>query len=131
MVAIELIGNIGADVKVVNNNGRSFATFNVCDNRRVGEQEVSQWYTCNLNTYSEKLLQYLKKGQNVFVRGVPVYRIFDSALHRCKMIGVSILVNDITLVGAAPKNEETAPTEPQPVEQPSAQNSDSETPLPF
>lgn len=131
MVAIELIGNIGADVKVVNNNGKSFATFNVCDNRRVGDQEVSQWYTCNLNTYSEKLLQYLKKGQNVFVRGVPVYRIFDSALHRCKMVGVSILVNDITLVGAAPRSEETAPTEPLPVEQPSAQNSDGETPMPF
>lgn len=131
MVAIELIGNIGADVKVVNNNGKTFATFNVCDNRKVGNQEVSQWYTCNLNSYSDKLLQYLKKGQNVFVRGIPVYRIFDSAVHRCKMVGVSILVNDITLVGAAPQSNEADPVETHPTEKPSTQNSGDESPLPF
>ena len=106
MVSIEVIGNLGADVRKVDNNGASFYSFNVCDNRKVNGTEVSQWYGCNLNKVSDKLLPYLKKGQQVFVRGIPRYRIFDSAVHHCKMVAVDILVNEIQLVGAAPSEEE-------------------------
>ena len=106
MVSIEVIGNLGADVRKVDNNGASFYSFNVCDNRKVNGAEVSQWYGCNLNKVSDKLLPYLKKGQQVFVRGIPRYRIFDSAVHHCKMVAVDILVNEIQLVGAAPSEEE-------------------------
>lgn len=106
MVNIEIIGNIGADAKVVNYNGTQFVSFNVCDNRKVNDQEVSMWYGCNLNKCNENLFKYLKKGQQVFVRGIPRYRIFDSALHRCKCVAVDVLVNDIQLIGAAPKQEQ-------------------------
>lgn len=106
MVKIELIGNIGADVQRVDANGTTFFTFNVCDNRRVGDTEQSQWYACNLNRPSDKLLQYLVKGQQVFVRGVPRYRIFDSAKYRCKMVAVDVFVDEIQLIGAAPKPAE-------------------------
>lgn len=103
MVNIEIIGNIGADAKVVNYNGSQFVSFNVCDNRKVNDQEVSMWYGCNLNKCNENLFKYLKKGQQVYVRGIPRYRIFDSALNRCKCVAVDVLVNDIQLIGAAPK----------------------------
>ena len=63
------------------------------------------WYECTMNNYSEKLLQYLKKGQCVFVRGLPRFRIFDSAKYHCKMVGVTIMVNELQLVGAQPKTE--------------------------
>ena len=102
MVSIELIGNLGADVKRVDANGVTFFSFNVCDNRKVNGNETSMWYTCNLNRVSDKLLPYLKKGQGVFVRGVPRYRIFDSALHHCKMVAVEVFVNEIQLIGQAP-----------------------------
>lgn len=105
MVTIEIIGNIGADVKKVDYNGSVFYSFNVCDNRKVGDQEQSQWYGCNLNKCSDNLLKYLKKGQQVFLRGIPRYRIFDSAVHHCKMVAVDVLVNEIQLVGAAPKED--------------------------
>lgn len=104
MVEIEIIGNIGADVKKVDYNGTSFYSFNVCDNKKVGDNEVSQWYGCNINRVSENLLKYLRKGQQVFVRGIPRYRVFDSAVHHCKMVAVDVLVNEIQLVGAAPKD---------------------------
>lgn len=113
MVQIEIIGNIGADVKQVDYNGTKFYTFNVCDNRKVGETEQSQWYGCNLNRVSENLLKYLKKGQQVFLRGVPRYRVFDSAVHHCKMVAVDVLVNEIQLVGAAPKDEPSAANQPK------------------
>lgn len=104
MVEIEIIGNIGADVKKVDYNGTSFYSFNVCDNKKVGDNEVSQWYGCNINRVSENLLKYLRKGQQVFVRGIPRYRVFDSAVHHCKMVAVDVLVNEIQLVGATPKD---------------------------
>lgn len=119
MVSIEVIGNIGADAKVVNYNGTQFVSFNVCDNRKVNGQEVSQWYGCNINKVNDNLMKYLVKGQQVFVRGVPRYRIFDSAIHRCKCVAIDIFVNDIQLVGAAPtQNNQPAetPTEPEEVE---------------
>jgi single-stranded DNA-binding protein len=115
MVSIEVIGNIGADAKKVNYNGTQFVTFNICDNRKVNDQEVSQWYGCNINRVNENLLKYLVKGQQVFVRGVPRYRVFDSAVHRCKCVAIDIFVNDIQLVGAAPasnnQEESNQPTE--------------------
>lgn len=102
MVSIELIGNLGANAEVKSYQGTQFVSFNVCDNRKVGEKEVTQWYGCTLNKWSEKLFPYLRKGQGVFVRGIPRYRIFDSALHRCKMVAIDIMVNEIQLIGAAP-----------------------------
>lgn len=108
MVSIEIIGNIGADAKRVDYNGSVFYTFNVCDNRKVGDGEQSQWYGCNLNRASENLLKYLVKGQQVFVRGIPRYRIFDSAVHHCKMVAIDVFVNEIQLVGASPKAEQAA-----------------------
>ena len=119
MVSIEVIGNIGADAKVVNYNGTQFVSFNVCDNRKVNGQEVSQWYGCNINKVHENLMKYLVRGQQVFVRGVPRYRIFDSAIHRCKCVAIDIFVNDLQLVGAAPTQNnqpENHPTEPEDVE---------------
>ena len=106
MVSIEIIGNLGADIEKVQANGCEFYSFNVCDNRKVNGQEVSMWYGCNLNKVSGKLLPYLKRGQGVFVRGIPRYRVFDSAKYHCKMVAVDVLVNEIQLVGAAPNNED-------------------------
>lgn len=103
MVSIEIIGNIGADVRKVDNNNTTFYTFNVCDNRKVNGKEISQWYGCNLNRVSDKMLPYLKRGQQVFVRGIPRYRIFDSAKHHCKMVAIDVIVNEVQLVGAAPQ----------------------------
>ena len=61
MVQIEIIGNLGADVREVDYNGSKFYSFSVCDNRKVNGKEVAQWFTCNLNRQSE-VLQYPCEG---------------------------------------------------------------------
>lgn len=113
MVSIEIIGNLGADARVVNANGAEFVSFNLADNRKVNGKEVTQWYGCNLNRDVTNLLPYLKKGQNVFVRGVPRYRIFDSAQYHQKLVAVDVFVNEIQLIGAAPKREDQPAEEPE------------------
>lgn len=115
MVQIEIIGNLGADARTVSANGSTFVSFNVAENQKVNGTEVTQWYGCNLNRDCSKLMPYLKKGQAVFVRGLPRYRIFDSAIHHCKMVAVDVFVNEIQLVGGAPAQQtEQAPAPAQP-----------------
>jgi len=110
MVSLEIIGNLGADARVVNANGTQFVSFNLADNRKVNGAEQTQWYGCNINRDCTNLLPYLKKGQCVFVRGMPRFRIFDSSQHHCKMVAVDIFVNEIQLVGSNKENQ----NEPEP-----------------
>ncbi len=105
MVELILIGYLGADAQSVNTNCKTFYSFKVCDNRRVGGKEESQWYGCTLNKCSDKLLACLKKGQLVYLRGLPRYRLYDSSVHRCKMIAVDVMVNDIQLMGSKPAED--------------------------
>lgn len=109
MVQIEIIGNIGQDARRVDANGSSFVSFSVADNQTVNGNKVTNWYTCNINRDATKLLPYLVKGQGVFVRGVPRYRIVDSSVHHCKIVSIDVFVNELQLVGGSPaKNDENS-----------------------
>lgn len=124
MHRIEVIGNLAADAQIQNSNGTKFLTFRVAHSEKITkdgqQQEITQWYSCSSNMVDSKIVQYLKKGQKVYVRGVPAYTMYDSAVHRCKMIDVRIFVRQIELVGASPKQEEQQATgqAPQPTERP-------------
>lgn len=109
MIAIELIGNLGSDAQVVNNNGTTFVAFRVAHSRKIDGKEITQWYDVTMNRCSDKLLSYLVRGQCVYVRGVPTFRIYDSAKFHCKMVDVTIMANDVELVGAAPKKDDVKP----------------------
>lgn len=113
MVKIDLIGNLGADARVVNANGAQFVSFNVADNKKVNGTEVTQWYSCNINRDVSKLMPYLVKGQNVFVRGTPRYRIVDSSVHHMKIVSIDIFVDEIQLIGSQPTKDPTPPQEPE------------------
>ena len=113
MVSIEIIGNLGADARVVDANGARFVSFNLADNRKVNGTEQTQWYGCNINRDCTNLMPYLKKGQCVFVRGLPKFRVFDSSVHHCKMVAVDVFVNEIQLVGGSQENKSEPQTEQQ------------------
>lgn len=104
MQQIQIIGNLGADAEVKEFNGSSFTTFRVGCSEKIntvdGLREVTTWYSCSYNRDTSKILPYLKKGQQVFVEGKPSYSMYDSAVHRCKMIDVRIFVNQIQLCGS-------------------------------
>lgn len=106
MQQIQIIGNLGADAEVKEFNGSQFTTFRVGCSEKIatteGLREVTTWYSCSYNRDTSKLLPYLRKGQGVFVEGKPSYSMYDSAVHRCKMIDVRIFVNQIQLCGARP-----------------------------
>lgn len=106
MSKIEFIGNLGSDARVETANGRQFVAFNVADTNKFTDadgtvRENTTWISCTLNGDGGKLLQYLKKGKTVFVRGYMSTRVFNSAKHRCMMAGVNCAVQEIELVGGA------------------------------
>lgn len=106
MVKIELIGHLGADATAENVGGKPCVSFNICDNRKINGEEKSQWYSCTMFNCSTKLMEYLKKGQCVYVSGSPSFRIFDSAKYKCKMIGIDVYVRELNLIGAKPNSDE-------------------------
>lgn len=104
MFRAQVIGNLGADAHVEQNNGRPFVSFNVAHNdsytREDGTRvEKIQWISCALNGDGGKLLQFLKKGRQVFVEGRCSTRVFSSEKERRMVAGVNLSVDHVELVG--------------------------------
>lgn len=107
MLQFQVIGNLGADAEVKNENGRSFVSFNVGHNDRWTDadgvsHESTTWVSCALNGDGGKLLPYLRKGRCVYVAGRGSARAYSSAKARTFVAGLNIMVDRIELVGASP-----------------------------
>ncbi len=104
MFKIEVIGNIGGDAEVKNDNGRIYVQFSVADTRKFTKedgtrQEITNWISCFYRNADSEVVKYLKKGTRVFVRGNGELRLFSSAKDRMMKAGASINVQEIELVG--------------------------------
>lgn len=105
MQLLQLIGNLGADAKVVDNNGRPFISFNVADTERWKDEnnvdhEKTQWVSCAYNGgLDAPILPYLKAGTKVFVMGRQRTRVYSSEKERRMVAGINLSVTHIELVG--------------------------------
>lgn len=107
MLQFQVIGNLGADAKVVNENGKPFVSFNVGHNDRWSDaqgvqHEATTWVSCALNGDGGNLLPYLKKGRMVYVVGRGSARVYSSEKQRGMVAGLNLMVDRIELVGGAP-----------------------------
>lgn len=98
-----VIGHLGADAEVKNTQGREFAVFRVADTNRWTDDagmahEETTWVDCIMNG-RPKVLDFLKKGQQVYVSGTQTLRVYSSAKDRCMKAGVQINVRQIELLG--------------------------------
>lgn len=97
------IGHIGGDAEVKNTNGREFTTFRIAHSDRWTDEagqthETTQWVDCVING-RPGVLDYLKKGQMVYVTGSLVCRVYSSAKDRCMKAGLTINVRNLELLG--------------------------------
>ena len=118
MLRAELIGNLGADAQVVSENGKSFVSFNVAHTDKWTDaagaaHESTQWVSCIINDSSSKVVQFLRKGKQVFVRGNLTARVFSSEKQRAMVAGLTINVREIELVGAKVDDKPTETTTEQ------------------
>lgn len=110
MLKLEVIGNLGANAEIKNDNGRTFVQFRVAHTDKFTDisgvkHENTTWIQCFITGDAKGLLQYLTKGTKVFVRGDMQLRVYSSEKERKMVAGVSIAVREIELCGSLPKQE--------------------------
>lgn len=106
-----VIGNLGADAKLVTENGKEFISFNVAETRKWStadgkDHEETIWNSCIMNGRQEKLLPYLTKGTKVFVMGRGSARVFSSPKLKAMVAGLNISVDRLELISV---NREVIP----------------------
>lgn len=106
MLNCEVIGNLGSDVEIKDANGKKFAAFSVAhtekwkDANGVDHNETT-WVDCLMGNTDSKVLDYLKSGVKVFVRGDGKLRVFSSKKDRCMKAGLTLNVREVELVGGS------------------------------
>lgn len=106
MLKVELIGNLGADVELKESNGSKFATMRIAHSDRWTDdqgnvKESTTWVDVTMNNTESKVLQYLKAGVKVFVRGTARLRVYSSQKDRCMKAGLTIVASEIELCGGS------------------------------
>lgn len=111
MLKAEVIGYIGSDAEVRVINNVQYVTFNVAHNEvRKDDQgnKVSSvlWVSVMWKSDGGNLLQYLKKGQEVFVRGDISPRMYMSE-DSIARVSLTLFSREIQLVGSQKSDEQT------------------------
>lgn len=107
MLQLQVIGNIGGDAELHRENGNEFVTFKVAHNDRWTDaqgvvRETTTWVSCVWSGNGGNLLQYLKKGQNVYAVGDAEVRQYHSQVQRQLVAGLNLRVRFLQLVGSRP-----------------------------
>lgn len=104
MFKVEVIGNLGADAEVKQDQGYKFVAFRVAHTERwtnaEGKEQVSTtWIDCTMNNVDAKVVGYLKQGTKVFVRGYASLRVYSSKKDRMMKAGCTCKVMEVELCG--------------------------------
>ena len=94
MIQIFCNGNLGADAERKEINGKMYITFRMGVRTRRDTQWVSVLYRD-----SEKLMEYLKKGQAVIISGEPSLNTYVNKEGKIN-IDVSVFANTLDLAGS-------------------------------
>lgn len=108
MLKVTLIGNIGADAKVQNSNGREFTSFRVAHTDKWKDDagnihENTLWVDCVLSE-KPKVVEFLKKGTQVYVEGSATLRVYSSKQDKCMKAGIQLSVTRVELLGGKSDN---------------------------
>lgn len=131
MFKAEIIGYIGSDAKIVNNNGNEFVSFSVAHSEKREEKEITTWV--NVSTPSIKLSKYLTKGTKVFVRGNVGVRTYKNE-QGATLASLNVYATEIEFCGGKKDDGNTSDnqdTSKQTSAQNSEQKSDKDESLPF
>lgn len=115
MLVVELIGNIGNDAQVKDFNGKKYIAFNVAHsekfkNQQGVETERTTWVSV-LKPGESGIVQYLRKGTPVFVRGELGFKQFQDSGHNWQ-VGVNCLAREIQLLPGGKRDQNTQQAEP-------------------
>lgn len=110
MIKLSFIGNLGRDAEYKEFNGVKYITFNVAVTKRYKDaggvqHENTTWISCTKRGESP-LIEYLKKGEKVYVEGDMSVRAFTTQQGEVQA-GVDCRVGMVELCGGRPKDAQT------------------------
>lgn len=116
MNVLTVSGNLGKDARIGSAGNTAVANFSVAVKSGWGDKEQTIWVDCALfgRQAESKLVDYLKKGQNVIVSGEMGTREYEGKTY------VTLRVNTITLGASKNDNQSGVGQQIQPTQQ--AQN---------
>ena len=135
MLQIEIIGHLGNDAVVKDFNGKKYISFNVAHSDKYKDAQGNQvekttWVSC-LKSGESKVLEYLKKGAPVFVRGDLSTKLYNDAT-RGTQVSVNCLVHELQLLPRTRQDGQqpaaAQPTQPGTGQQPGQQPGQGYTP---
>ena len=96
MNVLTIVGRLGQDARTNKVGGTAVANFSVAAKAGYGEREQTVWVDCALwgQRAEGKLVDYLKKGQQVCVSGEMGTREHEGKTY------ITMRVNDLTLCGS-------------------------------
>lgn len=112
MLRCEVIGNLGKDAEVKKLNEKEFVSFSVAHteytkNNDGTKSENTIWVSVLWYGNGGNLLNYLKKGAKVFVRGNLSTRIYTDSNNKSHSI-VNVNATEVILCGSKTSNEQEA-----------------------
>ena len=133
MLALEIIGNIGADAEIKDFGGKKYVSFSVAHSDYSKDQngnKVEQTTWVSVLWYGEGggLLQYLKKGTKVFVRGWQKVKIYADK-NGMAQLAINVNASEVQLCGVRGESDNAKSSIP--MQQPAQISNEAPDDLPF
>lgn len=120
MIKLQILGNLGRDAEVHTHGGEVVVNFSVAhtDKYKDGNGQVvhkATWVSCSWWTDRQSIVQYLKKGQMVWIEGVPEAKLWKDKKSGESKAFLNMRVLGLQLVGGSKpdENNQSAPAPQQ------------------
>ncbi len=103
MIRLTVIGNIGNDAEIKMINDSKVINFTVAHNERITTKDrvienVTTWVECSLWVKPDnKLAEYIKKGNKIYLEGYPNVRVYKDKEENIKY-SLNLNVNKLELL---------------------------------
>lgn len=118
MLTANVIGHIGKDAETKTIGERQFISFRMASTARRKDGDKTTWVSV-MYRFNDKLLPYLRKGQQVYVQGDMDISTYTNK-EGVQQVDVSLFANQLVLLGQRDAQPEQ-PSQPAPARQPAPQ----------
>lgn len=116
MLTANVIGHIGKDAETKTIGERQFISFRMASTARRKDGDKTTWVSV-MYRFNDKLLPYLRKGQQVYVQGDMDISTYTNK-EGVQQVDVSVFANQLVLLGQRePAQATQQPTTPPPAPQ--------------
>lgn len=107
MFIAQILGNIGRDAEIKTINGKEYISFSVASTEKENGEDVTRWISVLASFNNSSIVQYIKRGQQVFVSG----RYSDKLYTHKSGVGIDrqIFAGTIQLCGGKRDEQATMP----------------------